>query len=135
MITVVCGYPGSGKTTYVKEHKKYNDVILDLDLIYKAITDNKMYEEIRPKNIINYINDLIRATIYKSEKYKFDLWIVRCSIDDMEKELLMEKNATIIWMNTSREECRERLYKDKRLNRSFEFICNRVDKQRKMMWN
>lgn len=134
MITVVCGYPGAGKTTYVKEHKKYNDVMLDLDIIYNAITSNKMYEEIRPKNIINYINDLIKATIYKSEEYNFDMWLIRCCVDDIELEILKENKAKIIWLDTTREECRERLFKEKRLNSSFEFICNRVDKKRKMMW-
>lgn len=134
MINVICGYPGAGKTTYALNHKKYNDVILDLDIIYRALTGNKEHDEIRPKNIINYINDLIKATVYKAKEYNFDVWLVRCYPGDDEIEILKDNNAKIIWLNESREECKKRLLKDKRLNSSFDFICNRVDSRRKSMW-
>lgn len=135
MITVVCGYPGAGKTTYAKKHKKYNDVMLDLDLIYSAITNNKMYEEIRPRNIVEYINDFIKASIYKSKEYSFDIWLIRCCPDDIEMDILKDNNAKIIWLDTDREECRRRLYNDNRLLKGFDFICNRIDNQRRRMWN
>lgn len=134
MINVVCGYPGAGKTTYAKKHKKYNDVMLDLDIIYSAITDNNMHEELRPSNIVNFINDFIKASIYKAEQYHFDVWLIRCCPDEMEAEILKDNNANIIWLDTSREECKQRLYNDKRLLNGFEFICNRIDKQRKLLW-
>lgn len=134
MINVVCGYPGAGKTTYVKKHKKYNDVMLDLDIIYSAITDNNMREELRPSNIIKFINDFIKASIYKAKEYNFDVWLIRCCPDEIELEILKDNDAKIIWLETSREECKKRLFKDKRLLNGFEFICNRIDNQRKMLW-
>lgn len=135
MIIVVCGYPGAGKTTYARQHKKYNDVVLDLDLIYEAITCNKMHNELRPKNIIQYINDLIKATIYKANEYNFDIWLVRCMPDEIENDILKEHRAKCIWLNVDRYECKKRLYKDNRLLKDFDFICNRIDNERKRLWN
>lgn len=37
MITVVCGPPCAGKSTYVREHAAAGDVIVDLDLIAVAL--------------------------------------------------------------------------------------------------
>lgn len=135
MITVVCGYPGAGKTTYAIKHKKYNDVMLDLDIIYKALTNNNMYEPNKEKNIINYINDLIKATIYKSKEYNFDIWLIRCMPDETENDMLKEYNAKCIWLSTDRYECKKRLYRDNRLLKDFDFICNRIDNERKRLWN
>ncbi|MBR1540702.1 MAG: HNH endonuclease [Clostridia bacterium] len=135
LITLVSGYPGSGKTTYVLEHKKYNDVMLDLDILYKALTNNNMYEEHKEKNIVEYINDLMRATIYKAKEYKFDVWFIRCMPNDIEVEILKENNARCIQMNVDRIECKKRLIKDKRLTKDFEFICNKIDEERKRVWN
>ena len=36
-ITVVCGSPGSGKTTYVQTHRSIGDVVIDLDYIARSI--------------------------------------------------------------------------------------------------
>jgi hypothetical protein len=36
--TLVCGCPGSGKSTYVKKRRKKGDQIIDLDLIKSAIS-------------------------------------------------------------------------------------------------
>ncbi len=36
-LTIVCGPPASGKTTYVAQHKGANDLVLDLDAIAKRL--------------------------------------------------------------------------------------------------
>jgi predicted kinase len=37
MLTVVTGPPGSGKTTYVKQHRGSDDICIDFDLIAEAL--------------------------------------------------------------------------------------------------
>lgn len=37
MLIIVTGVPGSGKSTYVQQHKGTDDIIIDMDLIAVAI--------------------------------------------------------------------------------------------------
>ncbi len=124
MVTVVCGFPGAGKTTYVKERMDKGDIMLDLDMLYHALT-NRAEHERKDNNIANYINDLIKATIYKRDEYEFNnVWLIRCMPDDAEMELL--KGSKFIWLNTIATECRRRLNKDNRLPVGFMSICERT---------
>lgn len=44
-IYLVYGPPSSGKTTYVNAHAGENDLIVDMDLIYKGISKNPLYHK------------------------------------------------------------------------------------------
>lgn len=44
MVYLVYGAPCSGKSTYIKEHMTYSDVVCDVDLIYQAISGNDPHE-------------------------------------------------------------------------------------------
>jgi hypothetical protein len=37
-LTIVCGPPGSGKSTYIREHAKQGDTIIDLDAIMGTLS-------------------------------------------------------------------------------------------------
>lgn len=43
MITVVCGEPGSGKTTYVEQHAKSGDIVWDWDKVAHVMTGLPMH--------------------------------------------------------------------------------------------
>lgn len=51
-ITVVCGPPCSGKTTYVREHAEPGDLIVDMDALYQALspttTGHDQPQQVRP---------------------------------------------------------------------------------------
>lgn len=40
-VHIICGPPGSGKTTFVQKHMQPGDLILDMDAIVAALTGNK----------------------------------------------------------------------------------------------
>src|SRR3990167_4665266 len=44
-VVVVCGPPGSGKSTYVAEHRKPHDIAVDLDALMAAISGRDWYDE------------------------------------------------------------------------------------------
>ena len=38
MVYLICGPPGCGKSTYVKNHIVDGDIVIDFDLLYRALT-------------------------------------------------------------------------------------------------
>lgn len=43
-ITLVAGPPCAGKTTYVDQHKGYDDVVLDYDVMFAEVSGAAMYD-------------------------------------------------------------------------------------------
>ena len=44
MVYLIYGSPCSGKTAYVKEHKKDGDIVCDVDRLYSAISFNEEHQ-------------------------------------------------------------------------------------------
>lgn len=44
MNTMICGAPGSGKTTYVREHMRSGDLVIDQDAIFHALSGRPWYD-------------------------------------------------------------------------------------------
>ena len=44
MVYLIYGSPCSGKTTYINEHIKDNDIVCDVDLIYQAIGNHDAHD-------------------------------------------------------------------------------------------
>lgn len=112
---IVYGSPGSGKTTYVKQHKEYGDLVVDLDYIKKAISLEANKET--PDNLLNVAKD-IRETIYRLiEDNKVDaknIWIVSTLPYKAEREQLAKRlRAELIYMDKSIQECMENAFYDK----------------------
>lgn len=118
---IVYGSPASGKSTYVKEHKKEGDLVLDLDLIMQAISmEDKA-------NIANNLLDIaigIREYIYSRIEDKTvdskNIWVIGLLPDRAEREALANRlGADVIYINATIDECLERANTDKQ----------RIDKQ------
>lgn len=52
-IRLICGPPGSGKTTYVKECAQRGDLIVDLDTFYQALSGLEWYD--KPQPLLKYV--------------------------------------------------------------------------------
>ena len=63
-VHIICGPPGSGKTTFVQKHMQPGDLIIDMDAIVAALTGNKSTHP----DYSNVMNTAlaVRETIYKS---------------------------------------------------------------------
>ena len=114
-VTIVCGPPGSGKTSYALNHMGPGDLIVDLDLIWQALTGLDIYN--KPEKILNYVLAAREAIFNELEKPDGveRSWIVICGAKRKEREWLRRRfNAKVLMMDVTKEECLRRVREDKR---------------------
>lgn len=108
-VTVITGMPGSGKTTYALNHKDKCDIMLDLDLLYAALTGDDAHAQ-KPDDIALFINDLMRASAHRAKEQGLNVWLIRCRLDDDSRDIADE----VIDMKATKAECVRRLKADGR---------------------
>ena len=111
MIYIVYGSPCSGKSTYIKQHAGRNDLIVDTDAIYSAIsghdehdTDSELYQTAMSV-LREDLYDLIKARRGKWE----NVWVASVCRPSELLQLMDRIDADeAIYMNTPKEECLRR---------------------------
>ncbi len=53
LVTIVCGAPGSGKSTWVARQVHWGDLVLDIDRLYEAVSMQPTYH--KPANLLQII--------------------------------------------------------------------------------
>jgi 5-methylcytosine-specific restriction protein A len=112
-IIVILGYPGAGKTTYVKQRMGDYDIILDVDILTAAITQREVHDRTGSgEHAFWMASDMVSRVIrdVRAKGYVFDtLWIIRTRLSDEEYHALRAARARLYWIDASREVCMERL--------------------------
>lgn len=114
-VYLVYGSPCSGKSRYVEEVAGKNDLIVDIDKIYAAISTNPMY--IKSPNISANVFK-IRDELLDMVRTRYGRWknayIVGGYPLEGERERLAEKlGAHVLFVDTSKEECLKRAADDR----------------------
>jgi len=75
-ITLVCGPPGAGKSTYVQDHATPADLIVDYDLIGHALgsPDRHTHQHIHP--VINAARNAVLHQIRRADHQAHAVWII-----------------------------------------------------------
>ena len=108
---IVYGPPLSGKSTYVKNHKGPNDLVIDLDAIYQAITGNELYNK---PDSLKYNAWAVRNMLLDNIKVRYgkfeSAWIIGGYADKYEREkIIKDLGATPVLIAATKEECLMRL--------------------------
>jgi len=101
-VTIVCGAAGSGKTTYVEQHRAANDLVYDLDALGEALCPGWGRYESRPKEISLLILRWRDSLVHKirQREIRCPCWII---IADREQadEVAVKIDAEVIDLGRS----------------------------------
>ena len=107
MVHIVTGPPGAGKNTFVNAQMRPNDMIIDLDAIYAAISDSNPYVQ---KNAVLFQAAMsVRAHLFNYvRKYikSGDVWIVACMPNGRKREMFARtfKNSKVYLIKPPKQE-------------------------------
>lgn len=115
--TVVAGPPCSGKSTYVQEHAKRGDLVVDFDRLAQAVgKDVEPYDY--PDHIRASVREMRTALIrYGLDKVpaQYQLWVIDTAVYDRERTLQRYRNegAEIVVLDPGMEVCLERAERER----------------------
>ena len=113
-VYIVYGAPLSGKTTYVRNSMSDGDLIIDLDNIWQCVSGLDRYMKPgRLKAVVFRLRDELLDVV----KYRFGKWnnayiIGGYPLKSERERLVKELGAREVYIDTSKEECIERLAAD-----------------------
>lgn len=112
MIHVVLGPPCSGKSTYVREHKKDGDIVVDFDRLAEALGNDEKHAAPSPIKEVAFI---ARGAVIKEIcKKDYEAWIIHTKPTEFQRKLYDEAGAEYIEMDTDMQTCLERCEADNR---------------------
>lgn len=112
MIHIVIGPPCSGKSTYVREHKKDGDIVIDFDKLAQAFGSTEKHSA---PEAIKEITFLARESAIEAVcASDYEAWIIHTRPTKRQRDLYEEVGAEFIEMDTDMETCLERCEADGR---------------------
>ena len=110
----VYGAPCSGKTTFVRESKGNSDLVLDIDLIWQAVTGGALYEKPDAlKAAVFALRDTL-LDIVKTRMGKWErAWVIEGGANKADRERRINAlGAEDIFIQCDKETCLQRLASD-----------------------
>lgn len=111
---IVYGPPLSGKTTFVQENMMSGDLIVDIDAIFKSVSMLPAYD--KPNDLlpnVRAVHNLLIDNI-KTRYGKWNTaWVIGGYADRYKRDKMADElGAELVFMETTREQCLERLKND-----------------------
>ena len=108
-MTLVCGPPGSGKSTYVRDRIKCGDLVVDLDDIWSAFTWQKKGDH--PDGLLPYICEARDAVLKKWGYHRrIDIWFIHSAASRQKRRAVRRMfGADVVVLETTPNECVRRV--------------------------
>ncbi len=113
-VYVVWGAPGSGKTTYVRKHMQSGDIVVDLDLIGRALSMTDKTDVPRNVERIAYdIRDYLYTRIAQRDIDAKRVWVVAgLPKRKQRQQIATDLNAELIYIDSKFVECYSHILHD-----------------------
>lgn len=112
MITVVTGPPCSGKSTYVRNHAKPGDIVIDFDTLAQSIGSPVPHDH--SPAVRNVVIRMRRAAIDAALRITdADVWIVDCNISPERLHAYRAARAVIRSMTADTDELHRRASRER----------------------
>lgn len=109
MVYLIIGLPASGKTTYVQQHKKANDIVYDFDYLCAALTLGKVHEQ-RNELSKEIANDLMIPLIGRVIPCDdSDMFVIRTAPNESEAEYFRSIDAKPVYLQEDISVCVDRM--------------------------
>lgn len=111
MVYLVYGSPCSGKTTYIKDHKKNGDIVCDVDTLYSAISFNEEHQsELYAQEVASMLyKELIKIIRDRQGNWKNAYVVSLANTEEQVQRAKGQINADeCIFIDTPYEVCMER---------------------------
>lgn len=117
LVHLVYGPPLSGKSTFVQQAKGHQDIVIDINLLFSAVTGLPEYD--KPDALLPMVRG-IEKQLLDNIRTRFgrwhNAWIVGGYADKYQRERLVEDaGAELIFCEATLDECLSRLRMDERL--------------------
>jgi predicted kinase len=113
-VYIIYGSPASGKTTYVKKHMAYGDLVVDLDLIKQSLSMSNKTET--PDNLLSValsVREHLYQLIVSKQFHCKNVWVVASLPLAQERNELKERlDAQLVFVEASEEDCIKRAMAD-----------------------
>lgn len=115
-VTLVCGPPGSGKSTYVRRYKQEGDLVIDLDLIKARIfgtTSHQAPQNSEATRVALVERNRILSSLADDRTHRH-VWFIIGAPETVEREVWKRKlgAARLVVMDTPLHECIRRIRAD-----------------------
>ncbi|MFC8176539.1 HNH endonuclease [Streptomyces sp. NPDC057325] len=113
-VTLVCGPPCSGKTSYVRERAERGDLVVDWDALAQALGSPHPHDHPRP--LVPFIAEARDAVVARLER-RHDVarvWIIATAPRASDRARLAPEGARTVLLATAEDECVRRARRDGR---------------------
>lgn len=126
-VTIVCGPPGSGKTTHVQMQMRPGDLVVDLDAIREAISFQPWYTDLpQLAGFAAAARDAIIAELAKQRGVA--AWVITTEPDPARRASLRQAlDADVLIMAVPAKRCIERIRNDERRSNQAQRFAQAVD--------
>ena len=112
-IFIIYGPPLAGKTTWVRENKGPNDLVIDIDSLWEAVSGKRYIKPGRLKSVVFRMrDDLLEMVKYRFGKWSSAYIIGGYASAGQRERLAQELGARLVFIEASQDECLTRLAND-----------------------